>query len=99
MTDTTTKPIWLDLPDWVPDPEKRHEIAKFPYDGAPILALNVWRDEEGHEHRETQEAVYRTTRSYDQKSGAWKFSGFWVKRNAGGARLGFEPFAYMRLEV
>ena len=99
MTDMTIEIEWLPLPEWVPDPAQRHEVAKFPYDGAPILALRVWKDEEGNEHRDAQEAVWRVTRHYNGSEGAWKFTGFWVKRNAGGAKLGFEPDAFARLEA
>ena len=80
---------WLPLPDWEPDPAQRHEIARFPYDGAPILA----RDADGAAH----EAAWRTTRAF--KNGVWGFTGFWTKRNSGGAKLGFEPASYMRLEA
>ena len=86
------EPAWLPMPDWVPDPEKRYEIARFPYDGAPIWARNG-------ETGEAREAVWRVTRSYNSAEGCWRFSGFWAKRNAGGARLGFEPVAYKRLEA
>ena len=88
---------WLPIPAWEPDPKQRYEVALFPFDGAPVVLAKTFENEDGEKVGVTQDAVWRATRAFDQKTGVWKFTGFWAKRNAGGARVDFEPDAYRRL--
>ncbi len=70
------------------DLPKAIDPDRFPFNGAPILLRSVDGD--------TAEAVFRFTRRF--VVGRWEPAGFWAKRNAGGARLGFEPVAYRKIE-
>lgn len=76
------EPNWAD--GWI---DLREPDKDFPFTGAPVLL--------------TQDkligvpGVWRATRVFS--SGKWVDSAFWVKRNAGGARLGFTPVAYRKI--
>lgn len=61
---------------------------RFPFNGAPVLLRGA--------NGETEEVVFRFTRRF--VTGRWIPIGFWVKRNAGGAGIGFEPVAYRKTE-
>lgn len=60
--------------------------AGYPFDGRPVLVAA--------DGRVFTPAVWRNSRCFDQKTGAWSHTGFWALRNGGGTRVPFEPTHY-----
>jgi hypothetical protein len=72
-------------PSILPIPEPA--TSGYPFDGRPVLVAADMSSQ-------FVESVWRTSRSFDMKTGSWKHTGFWALRNGGGAKVPFEPTLY-----
>ena len=73
---------WLDLPT-----APVASMGEYPYDGAPVFLTSNGDD--------FHEGVWRTSRTFGKTS--WVTTSFWARRNAGGAKIGFEPLGYKKI--